>query len=160
MRKDARRRTSLTVLAVGLAVAAATPITQADVYKWVDAQGRVHYTDRPVPGAERVSTTTRLPASDAAVAAAAAEREKLKATQTQVQAQQAQVTTQQAVQQDVASARAEQCRAAREKYDRAVRARRMFRTNANGEREWLSDTAANAERVTAKTELDQACGPT
>lgn len=38
-----------------LPVLAATALVQADqVYKWVDAQGNVHYSDKPHPGSEKV----------------------------------------------------------------------------------------------------------
>lgn len=30
----------------------------ADVYRWVDADGQAHYTDRPQPGAERIAIET------------------------------------------------------------------------------------------------------
>lgn len=32
------------------------PLLAADVWKWRDAQGVIHYSDQPVPGAERVTT--------------------------------------------------------------------------------------------------------
>ena len=35
---------------------AAAPAAQADVYKWKDASGNVHYGDQPANGAEKVST--------------------------------------------------------------------------------------------------------
>lgn len=36
----------------------------AEVYRWVDADGVVHFTDRPVPGAERLLIEPPPPASD------------------------------------------------------------------------------------------------
>ncbi|MDH5275922.1 MAG: DUF4124 domain-containing protein, partial [Gammaproteobacteria bacterium] len=37
----------------------------ADVYRWVDADGQVHFSDRPVQGAERITLTASPPASPA-----------------------------------------------------------------------------------------------
>ncbi len=37
----------------------------ADVYRWFDADGQAHYSDRPYPGAERVTITVSPPASSA-----------------------------------------------------------------------------------------------
>ncbi|MGH8399705.1 MAG: DUF4124 domain-containing protein, partial [Gammaproteobacteria bacterium] len=38
-----------------LLLLAMTTFAQADqVYKWVDAQGNVHYSDKPHPGAQKV----------------------------------------------------------------------------------------------------------
>ncbi|MEO7774082.1 MAG: DUF4124 domain-containing protein [Steroidobacteraceae bacterium] len=132
---------------------------QADVYRWTDAQGRVQYSDRPVPGAVRVDANakTRLPGSNDA--AAAAETERLRKSQADSQAQQGKDATIQTVQQDVAVVRAEQCKQARELYEKSLRARRIFKTNANGERQYLSDAEADTQRVSAKSNLDEACGP-
>lgn len=132
-------------------------LAQADVYCKREAQGQMQCSDRPMPGAERVVTgATRMPgASDAA---AAAERERLKAVEGQRQAQQAKEATQQTVQQDLAAVRAEQCKQAQTNYDKAIRARRLVRTNAEGEREFLSDADADAARLNAKSTVDEACG--
>lgn len=42
----------------------------ADVYRWIDADGQAHYSDRPYPGAERVTITVSPPASNPATNAA------------------------------------------------------------------------------------------
>jgi len=44
----------LTVMVMGLCFAASASIAQADVYKWTDADGRVHYGDQAKQGAEKV----------------------------------------------------------------------------------------------------------
>ena len=48
-----------TWLAFGLAafLAGAFPAVAAVVYKWIDADGVVHFSDQPVPGAEKIMTT-------------------------------------------------------------------------------------------------------
>lgn len=38
----------------------------ADVYRWVDADGQLHFSDRPVRGAERITITVSPPASNPA----------------------------------------------------------------------------------------------
>ena len=35
----------------------------ADVYRWIDADGQAHYSDRPQPGAERITINVSPPAS-------------------------------------------------------------------------------------------------
>lgn len=40
------------IVAIGLAAAGALAPAAAEVYKWVDAQGRLHYGDKPPPGAQ------------------------------------------------------------------------------------------------------------
>lgn len=48
-----------TWLAFGLlpALAGPLPAGAAVVYKWIDADGVVHFSDQPVPGAEKITTT-------------------------------------------------------------------------------------------------------
>lgn len=52
-------------LFIVLALASTTTWSSADVYRWTDADGQVHYTDRPRPGAERITIIVSPPASGA-----------------------------------------------------------------------------------------------
>ncbi|HLQ12823.1 MAG TPA: hypothetical protein VK130_06205 [Steroidobacteraceae bacterium] len=63
-----------------------------------------------------------------------------------------------AVQKDVGTARAEQCKQAREKYQKSVEARRVYRLNAAGEREYLTDAEADQARLNARLEVERSCG--
>ena len=46
-----------------LALASAAAWGSAEVYRWTDAEGQSHYSDRPQPGAERITITVSPPAS-------------------------------------------------------------------------------------------------
>lgn len=48
-----------------LALASATTWGSADVFRWTDANGQTHFSDRPHPGAERITITASPPASGA-----------------------------------------------------------------------------------------------
>jgi len=50
-------------LFIVLALASAATWGSADVYRWTDANGQTHFTDRPRPGAERITITFSPPAS-------------------------------------------------------------------------------------------------
>ena len=63
-----------------------------------------------------------------------------------------------AVQKDVSAARAEQCKQAKEKYQKSVEARRVYRMNAAGEREYLTDAEADQARLNARLEMERSCG--
>jgi hypothetical protein len=63
-----------------------------------------------------------------------------------------------AVQKDVSAARAEQCKQAKEKYEKSVEARRVYRMNAAGEREYLTDAEAEQARLNARLEMERSCG--
>ena len=121
--------------------------------------------DRPSPGATMVratavpvggygeappqqNTTSNSSATNSTVSspdAGANDRLKQDATRT-------------AVQKDVAISRAGQCKQAKEKYQQSVEARRVYRVNKAGEREYLSDAEADQARVNARLEMDRSCG--
>lgn len=56
-----RRLASFLLLGVALAAGA------ADIWRWKDADGVVHYSDSPAPGAERVVVSGSAPSSDVAI---------------------------------------------------------------------------------------------
>jgi hypothetical protein len=147
------RRSAL--LAVSLVVALASSGGYADVYRWVDARGGVHYSDVPIEGAVRIKATlpraaVPAPAAPATTAAAAAAGSAPVAPGAQADAARA-------VQQDLAKKRSEQCKVATERYENAINSRRLYRQGKNGEREYLSDAELTQARIQAKLDRDQAC---
>lgn len=147
------------ILATATVLAALAATAEADVYRVVDAQGHVQYTDRWVPGSERVKVDKNHPTPDAIAARHASEQSKLAASNTAIASKQADQKTAQAVQEDVAKTREEQCKQAKERYDKAILARRIFRTDKDGNKEYISDAEADAYRLQARQDRDGACGP-
>jgi hypothetical protein len=140
---------SLVVVALSVSIVAGA----GDIY--CNNQGR-DCSDRPSPNATVVhvssppSTSTEgAPAPDAGakapVDAGADSRLKDNATR-------------QAVQKDVTNSRAEQCTQAKDKYQKSIEARRIYRVNKAGEREYLSDAELDQARLNARLEMDRACG--
>ena len=64
----------------------------------------------------------------------------------------------QAVQDDEAKARAARCTQDREQYQKLIDSRRIFTTDKNGERHYLSDADADAARLRARQAMDADCG--
>jgi Domain of unknown function (DUF4124) len=61
---------STRILVLGCLLAALAGSSYAatrEVWVWVDSQGVTHYSDRPVPGAKRMSVTSMSPSADAPV---------------------------------------------------------------------------------------------
>ncbi len=127
----------------------------AVVYKWVDAQGKVQYGDRPPDGvhAEVVellgthvarSTPTR---TDSGVKPA-------------VQTPLGDDAAKKAVADDVAQSRDKQCADAQDRYKKLIEGRRLYKTGENGERQYLTSDEIDAERVNAKRDLDAICNST
>ena len=156
------RQAAAAALIMSLAFTAA----QADVYRSVDAQGQVHYTDTPTPGSVLVhvqrgggglapSSTPTAAASSSSTAAAAQTVAKANA---QVQDTLAKQATEKAVQQDLEQTRVDQCTKAKSDYEAAIAARRIYKSGTDGEREYLTDDEAEQQRVNLHQAMDTACG--
>ena len=151
---------------VAIAIFAAFPFSAAlaDVYRSVDAQGHVLYSDTPTPGAQLVQVTnsqTRFvsagltpsntsrpatpppPKPDPSADASASTRE----------------SAAKAVHSEVAQTRAEQCKKAQDYYNQVIAARRIYSgdANASGDRQYLTDEEADKARVDAKLQMDDLC---
>lgn len=148
-----------TIAITFLVLSAAATSAQADVYRWVDAQGRVHFSDKWVPGSELVKVDRSRANSESEAARRAEEQARLSTTNDLIEARQAQNAALKAVNDDVAAARAEQCKQAKEQYDRTIQARRLYRTDENGQQVFLSDAEAQEARVQARMKWQEACGP-
>jgi hypothetical protein len=140
----------------------------ADVYRSVDAQGHVQYSDTPLPGAElihvqKLGLNNSIASSTASSAAAQPTSASTPASPsppapdpaTQQLAQQA---AQQAVQQDVARNHDEQCKQASAAYEQAVQARRIYKSTANGDTEFLSDAEVEKQRLDLYQAMQSLCG--
>lgn len=112
--------------------------------------------DRPTPGAEVIRTDTRRPATQPAEPAAT---ETAPASNTSEPAPDVSTDTRVALQKDMDQVRAERCKKAQEAYQQSLQARRIYRTNKDGEREYLSDKEADQLRLNARVEMEQSCGP-
>lgn len=150
-----RRAIAIAIL-IGLPLSAA----QADVYRSVDAQGHVQYSDTPTPGAQLVRMTNqRVPVQPSASPAAsnASKASTVAQSGDQVHQQLEQEAAARAVQNDVAQTRADQCKKATDIYNQSVQARRLYKTAADGSREFLTDDEAVKQRLSNKEEMDAAC---
>jgi hypothetical protein len=126
-------------------------LAQADVWRWKDPNGTVHYSDSWVPGSTLVKTASS--SSDSSDASSPPQPSSI----TPSDAAQAQ-RDQRTVEADVAKVKAEQCKRATENYEKAIQSRRIFKEEKNGEREYLSDADADAYRQKLLNERRQACG--
>jgi Domain of unknown function (DUF4124) len=123
----------------------------AEIYRWKDANGSWHYADQPAPGAERVSGPIKP--RPQATAASTPQRDQPSAINSLPvsNAVNKQVLT------DVAKSHDEQCKKATEAYDKAIQARRIYKTDDKGVRVFLSDKEITQAQVQAGAQKDLAC---
>ena len=144
----------ITLLLLSLPLTAAP----ADVYRSIDAQGHVQYSDTPSPGAVLVSTADVTGGADATSDDASAAKQAIDKAANQASEQLAQEDAQRAVEKDTAAAHAAQCKQAQDVYQKSITARRLYTVDANGNRQYMSDQQADAQRVQYRMAMQAACG--
>lgn len=142
----------------------------AVVYKWIDAQGKLQYGDRPPDGVR--AEVVELLGTHVARAAAARESSAAASSsspsspsspssssspRTAAAGSQDDATLKKSVEGDVEQTREKQCADAQDHYKKLIEGRRLYKTGANGERQYLTSDEIDAERVNAKRDLDAIC---
>ena len=137
------------------ALAAVVTIAHADVYKSVDAQGQVHYSDQWSPGAQLIkgSDASRITGASTPAAPNPAPNDHTLAPDP------AKAAAAKQVQSDLAAQRAEQCKQLKEQYAKVIQARRIYQpsSDSSAPKQYMSDADADAERVRTRQAMDEAC---
>lgn len=150
--KSPRQGAALVLLMLFVSV---PPGTAQEVYKSVDADGHVTYSDRGNTK-NAPKTSLKVEEGDPAEAARLAKEQQL------LKAEDAQRTRQDA--EDARNKAAEDrqresaCKNARNSYNRIKDTNRLFKTDADGNRVYFSDEEVDAMRVQAQRAMTAACG--
>jgi Domain of unknown function (DUF4124) len=149
----AGRKWALVTLACVFSLAVS--LHAADIYKSVDAEGHVIYSDR-ADGKAAEKAAVRVDSVDPAeVARLAREQQLLQAEESQRQRQQFADDKKKALQDRDQQLR---CEAARNQFYAMKEARRIYDRDADGNRVYYSDAEANAKREEARQAMTAACG--
>ncbi|MCW5622473.1 MAG: DUF4124 domain-containing protein [Burkholderiales bacterium] len=154
-----------------MVLVAALPVMGGQLYKWVDADGKVHYSDQPPPGNVRMQETLRpsgtpvradaAPGADGQPAAAPSTGAKTMAEQEmefrkrRVEAAEAEAKRQK--EEQAAAEKQRNCTQARNQLAALERGGRITRTDANGEQIFLNDAEIAAEIPNARQVADSWC---
>ena len=153
-----RRKLGACALTSLIWVAGICGVAHADVYRWVDDRGEAHYTDRWVPGSELIKSNKPHPAEPTTSASAAHGRAPASSAHQTPTAQQQQAAAA-AVKADVAKTKDAQCKQARDRYQKAVEARRIYKPGKEGEeRVYMTDEETDAYRLQARNDVTLTCG--
>lgn len=130
----------------------ALPLFAADIYRSIDENGNVVYRDRPegeliTIDVQRPATQPARPTGQAQPAAGAVPSREI-TTETAPERRRVEPT---------AAERAEKCSQARERAERYNVSHRLYRTGADGEREYLSDAEIDEARARAAADVDNSC---
>lgn len=144
-------------IAITLLLAGLVGVAQADVYRWVDDKGEPHYSDKWVPGSELIKSSRQRPQDTPS-----ADQSRLTPVgQQKVDEKLADEQNARAVKQDVSAIRETQCKQAKERYQKAIESRRLYKTADNkpdSERTYMTDAEIDAYRQQARKDVTDACG--
>lgn len=137
-----------------IAIALLLPgIACAEIYRWTDAQGRVHFSEKPgAASAEQVEVKPHVVERDAAT------REREQRTQQFYDARREEKTQ---ASNEAAKTRAErsrECSELRNQLQQIQRHGRYFSTDAQGERHYYSDQELDAARSRLSSRIAARCG--
>ena len=142
----------LVVLALTLALA---PFAGAQLYKYTDKDGKTVYTDQPPPTADSKAIRVQPSGGPAPAPAAAAVKSNEKDAKGRESPQDSAKKAEDAAKN--AAAKEANCNTAKVQYQNYQDGGRIYKYNAAGEREFMSDADIEAARVRSKREMDEAC---
>ncbi|MBT8082369.1 MAG: DUF4124 domain-containing protein [Gammaproteobacteria bacterium] len=151
------RKTALTFLIAVLALAGAAAASET-IYKWTDDDGNVHYEDRPSGAASE----ERLKLSYQRTSGASVQQ-RVQARLDRQAARAEEQSIKEAARQDdadktaAAAEREQACANARARLESYLQSRRLYRTSASGEREYLDDAAREDARRKAEEKVSEYC---
>lgn len=127
------------------------PLESAEIYRWVDSQGNVHFDARPRPGAEQVEVRPQVIERDEGTREREARTERFFEARRQEQQSANQAANER-------NARREQeCQQLRLELSRLSRGGRYFSADAKGERVYYSDEEIGAARRQLASRISQNC---
>src|SRR5579863_4326801 len=145
----------LVLVALVLLVHPACPLHASEVYKTVDAEGHVVYSDRADTSTAQKSAVLVDQPNPMEAARIAKEQEILKAEEMQRNRTKAVNDMKKAEEEHVTQA---QCDNARNRYYSLKDARRVYQRDADGNRVFYTDQEADAKREEARQAMTAACG--
>lgn len=143
-----------------LTAAAGQAMAEKEVFRWVDEQGVVHYSDRPIDPRARPTGITFQATDPARI-----REQELRQWEQQAQAaESARDQEEQAVGALEANSKAQEarirqleCNAARERYTTYTDAPRLYESLPGGERRYLTDEELSAARSQAEADVETWC---
>jgi hypothetical protein len=151
-----RNRATTIVTTTFLTLVVAGSALAGEIYKWTDADGNVHYGDRPVDTqSERLDIKSK-PTDNANVQATTQARVDAQAQQREEANNLPAGPTPEELRAE-AEQRAEQCTASKAQLQKFLTSRRIYREDENGERVYMDEAEMQATRERAENQVEEYC---
>lgn len=152
------KHTAMLVLSGALLICSGLAHAQKEVYRWVDTDGTVHYSDVPDdPDAEPTGLTYEPTMPGRVAARQQQEAAQYAAAEEQEAVAQEQTAEDQRKQKEVARQREIGCTAARKRMDTYTTAPRLYESLPDGGRRYLTDDEIDQARASAMDDVDAWC---
>ncbi|AYC34116.1 DUF4124 domain-containing protein [Pseudomonas cavernae] len=135
-----------------LSVTVLPGLASAEIYRWTDAQGQVHFDQRPQAGAEQVEVKPQVVERDAATREREARTERFYDARRQ---EQEQATSQSSERQ---AKREQECSKLRDQLEQVSQGGRYYHEDAAGQRVYYSDAEISAVQRQLRERVVQRCG--
>ncbi len=143
-----------TILVILFATLSLSLPAHAQVYRWVDEEGNVHFTDQPPPGKNAEHVEVKVTKSDVSNQQIAEQRrEQLKALESSRKELAKSRATTAADKRD----RKQKCAAARERSDHLAWQRKIHEVDAQGNKTYLSDADEDRVKQEARDAVTELC---
>lgn len=126
-------------------------LAMAEIYRWTDEQGRVHFGQRPVAGAEPVEVRPQVVERDEHTREREARTQRFHDARREEQQQAAATAAAQRAE------RASECQDLRRRLAQIPEGFSYYRTDANGERIYYSDEETDTARRQLRERIAQRC---
>ncbi len=148
-------------LGLGFAVMALTFAAGAaasEIYRWVDAEGNVHYGDRPSGEAtEQLLQLSYARTDGSAVEERVQERLDAQSARTEAQAEQEKAEQEAAKEAEIAAEQQKACETARARLETYRNSRRLYKVDENGERVYLDEEQIQAASRKIQEQIAEFC---
>lgn len=128
-----------------------TPLASAEIYRWVDPDGNVHFSAKPQAGAQQIEVRPQVIDRDEAARERQARTERFfEARREEQEAASVAASARQ-------TQREQECRQLQNRLSRLSRGGRYFTADAKGERVYYSDEEIGAARRQLASRISQNC---
>lgn len=134
-----------------------TAAVASEIYKWTDEEGNVHYEDRPtVDDVERVAINSSR-TNNSSVRASVDARRANQAAREDANAKREEDERKAAEVAKITAEREQKCQESRARMESYLQARRLYREDEGGEREYLDDSQVMEARTQAQEDIQAYC---
>jgi len=134
-----------------------TVYVSAGVFKWVDENGRVHYSDKPVGDKAETLDIQTAPVAPASQQSDADRKLKVEQYLRARELERAEIDRKQKEKKRLAKERAEKCGEAKHEYQELIEAGSVYYKNKDGTRDYLEPGRRKKAEAAAKAEVKKWC---